>query len=89
MLGTGRLRFLGGSFGTFECTNSLVKPIFEYFLAKTHAICQSLNQSGYLKLVDRKQFGKRSLESADFTMSCFAFQLWIEKINICFAMGAK
>ena len=55
----------------------------------------SLNQSRYLKLVDRKQFGKiftadfRSFESADFTMSCFAFRLWIEMINICFAIGAK
>ena len=42
VLGTGRLRFLGGSFGTFECTNSLVKSIFEYFLAKR---CYARNMS--------------------------------------------
>jgi hypothetical protein len=60
VLGTRRLRFLGGSFGTFELTSSLDKSIFELLFREevfAHAICLRLNQSGYLKLFDRKQFG--------------------------------
>jgi len=98
VLGTRRLRFLGGSFGTFELTSSLDKSIFELLFREevfAHAICLRLNQSGYLKLFDRKQFGNfftavfQSFEYGNFTMSCFAFGLWIEKINIGLAMGAK